>query len=123
VLVARTADQVAAKIDDYAVYEVDGFFQGSAALHLFADGSAEIAAVAVSEHLRRWGIGRKLVQYLMDRAHRLGLDRVFLLTTQTSDWFAELGFVKGDLGDLPPEKASVYDHARSSQIFVKRLPK
>ena len=45
-------------------------------------------------------IGRKLVMYLMDRALKIGLDRVFLLTTQTSEWFAELGFVKGDLGDL-----------------------
>jgi amino-acid N-acetyltransferase len=121
VLVPRTADQVAAKIADYAVYEVDGFVQGGAALHLFTDGSAEIAAVAVSEHLRRWGIGRKLVQYLMDRAHRLGLDRIFLLTTQTSDWFAELGFVKGDLGDLPSEKAAVYNHSRGSLIFVRVL--
>ncbi|MCB9496184.1 MAG: amino-acid N-acetyltransferase [Fibrobacteria bacterium] len=121
VLVPRSADVIAAKIADYAVYEVDGFVQGGAALHLFPDGSAEIAAVAVSEHLRRWGIGRKLVQYLMDRAHRLGLDRVFLLTTQTSDWFAELGFVRGDLGDLPQEKAATYSHQRGSLIFVRTL--
>jgi len=120
-LVPRTADQVAAKIADYAVYEVDGFVQGGAALHLFSDGSAEIAAVAVSEHLRRWGIGRKLVMYLMDRALKIGLDRVFLLTTQTSEWFAELGFVKGDLGDLPPEKAATYNHARGSMIFVRTI--
>lgn len=120
-LVPRTADQVAAKIADYAVYEVDGFVQGGAALHLYSDGSAEIAAVAVSEHLRRWGIGRKIVLYLMDRAHKIGLDRVFLLTTQTSEWFAELGFEKGDLGDLPPEKAAIYNHARGSMIFVRTL--
>jgi len=92
-------------------------------LHLFPDGSAEIAAVAVSEQVRRWGIGRKLVQYQMLRAHRLGLDRVFLLTTQTSDWFAELGFVRGDLGDLPQEKAATYNHDRKSMVFVRTLRK
>jgi len=123
VLVPRTADQVASKIADYAVYEVDGFIQGSAALHQFPDGSAEVAAVAVSEHLRRWGIGRKLVQYLMQRAHKIGLDRIFLLTTQTSDWFAELGFERGDLGDLPPEKIANYNHDRKSLIFVRVLRK
>ena len=79
--------------------------------------------MAVSEHARRWGIGRKLVQYLMGKAHRMGLDRVFLLTTQTSDWFAELGFVRGDLGDLPPEKAASYNHDRKSLVFVRILRK
>lgn len=123
VLVPRSVEQIEAKIGDYAVHEVDGFVQGAAALHLFSDGSAEIAAVAVSEQVRRWGIGRKLVQYQMLRAHKLGLDRVFLLTTQTSDWFAELGFVRGDLGDLPPEKAATYNHDRKSMVFVRTLRK
>jgi amino-acid N-acetyltransferase len=122
-LVPRTADQVAARIADYVVYEVDGFVQGAAALHPFPDGSGEVAAVAVSEHLRRWGIGRKLVQYLVQRAHKIGLDRVFLLTTQTSDWFAELGFERGDLSILPPEKARTYNQERRSMIFVRYLRK
>jgi amino-acid N-acetyltransferase len=120
-LLHRTAEQVEGKIGDYVVYEVDGFVQGSAALHPFSDGSAEVAAVAVSEHLRRWGIGRKVVQFLIEKAHRSGFDRVFLLTTQTSDWFADLGFVRGDVGDLPPEKVDVYDHKRGSMIFVRVL--
>jgi len=120
-LVPRSAEQIEARIGDYVVYEVDGFVQGSAALHGFSDGSAEVAAVAVSEHLRRWGIGRKVVQFLIDKAHKAGYDRVFLLTTQTSDWFAELGFVRGDLADLPSEKAEVYNHDRKSLVFVKVL--
>jgi len=122
-LVPRSAEQVESKIGDYVVYEVDGFVQGSAALHGFSDGSAEIAAVAVSEHLRRWGIGRKVVLALIDRAHKAGYDRVFLLTTQTADWFSELGFVRGDVADLPAEKAQSYNPDRRSMVFVKVLRK
>jgi amino-acid N-acetyltransferase len=120
-LVSRTAGQVESRIGDYVVYEADGFVLGSAALHSFPDGSAEVAAVAVSEHLRRWGIGRKVVLYLLQKANRMGYDKVFLLTTQTSDWFAELGFERGEITDLPPEKAAAYDQRRGSLVFVRTL--
>ena len=122
-LIPRTADQVESRIGDYVVYEIDGFVQGSAALHGYSDGAAEIAAVAVSENLRRWGIGRKIILFLLDRAVKAGYDKVFLLTTQTADWFAELGFVRGKVADLPPEKAAHYDNDRRSRVFVRVLRK
>lgn len=121
VLVPRSAEQIEARIGDYVVHEADGFLQGSAALIPFSDGSAEIAAVAVAEHVRRFGVGRKIVQFLLQKALRMGYDRVFLLTTQTSDWFAELGFEKGEVSDLPPEKAATYDEKRRSMVFVRTI--
>lgn len=123
ILIPRTADQIAAKIVDYAVYEVDGFIHGCAALHPFSDGSVEIAGIAVSEHYRKWGVGRKLVQFWMKKSIAYGYFKLFLLTTQTSDWFVDLGFAKGTVADLPEEKASEYNPARASQIFVKDLKK
>ncbi|HNY30477.1 MAG TPA: amino-acid N-acetyltransferase [Fibrobacteria bacterium] len=121
VLLPRTAEQIEARIGDYVVHEADGFIQGSAALHPFPDGSAEVAAVAVAEHVRRFGVGRKIVQFLLQKAVRMGYDKVFLLTTQTSDWFAELGFERGDLSDLPADKASTYDLRRRSLVFVRTI--
>ncbi|MBK9576110.1 MAG: amino-acid N-acetyltransferase [Fibrobacterota bacterium] len=121
VLLPRTAEQIEAKIGDYVVHEADGFIQGSAALHPFPDGSAEVAAVAVAEHVRRFGVGRKIVQFLLQKAVRMGYDKVFLLTTQTSDWFADLGFERGDLADLPQDKVSAYDIKRRSLVFVRTI--
>jgi amino-acid N-acetyltransferase len=121
ILVPRTAAMVQEKLEDYAVYDVDGFVQGCAALHPFSGNMAEIAAVAVAEGNRRGGVGRRLVQYQMQRARHLGIGRLFLLTTQTSDWFAELGFVRGEVADLPAEKRDSYNRERASLVFVRDL--
>ena len=120
ILVPRTAAFVQERIEDYVVYDVDGFVQGCAALHPWSGNSAEIAAVAVAEGTRRSGVGRRLVQFLMQRARQNGVQNLFLLTTQTSDWFAELGFVRGAVKDLPSEKREGYNSKRGSQVFVHR---
>ena len=118
ILVPRTSAFVQERIEDYVVYDVDGFVQGVAALHPWSENSAEIAAVAVAEGTRRAGVGRRLVQFLMGRARQNAVANLFLLTTQTSDWFAELGFVRGTVSDLPTEKREGYNEKRGSQVFV-----
>jgi len=121
ILVPRTAAIVQEKLEDYAVYDVDGFVQGCAALHPYSGNMAEIAAVAVAEGNRRGGVGRRLVQYQMQRAQQLGIGKLFLLTTQTSDWFADLGFVRGEVADLPDEKREAYNRERASLVYVRDL--
>ncbi len=67
------------------------------------------------------GIGRKVVQFLLQKARKMGLTRAFALTTQTWDWFAELGFTLGTVEDLPPERRGTYDRKRGSRVLVFRL--
>jgi len=122
ILVPRSVAFVQERIEDYVVYDVDGFVQGCAALHPWSGNSAEIAAVAVAEGTRRSGVGRRLVQFLMGRARQNAIANLFLLTTQTSDWFAELGFVRGTVSDLPTEKREGYNEKRGSQVFVHQGP-
>ncbi|CAJ1346594.1 unnamed protein product [Effrenium voratum] len=45
--------------------------------------------------------------------------QLFLLTTQTMQWFVERGFRSATLDDLPPGKREGYDLGRSSKVFIK----
>ncbi len=118
VLIPRKRDDLEAKIGDYVLYEVDGTIHACGALHLFPDRSAEIAGIAVDKMYANYGIGKKLVTFLLEKAAGLNLEKVFLLTTQTADWFLELGFVEGTVDDLPLEKKAVYNKTRNSLVLI-----
>jgi amino-acid N-acetyltransferase len=120
ILLPRSQARLAADFRDYIVFELDGGIRACAALHLYDDGQAEIAALAVNEEFSRMGTGPRLVRYLTDRARRVNAASVFALTTQTADWFRQLGFAPSPLETLPEKRRKLYDPARGSKIF--RLP-
>jgi amino-acid N-acetyltransferase len=121
VLIPRRRDDLEAKIADYALYEVDGTLHACGALHVFPDRSGEIASIAVDKMYANYGIGKKLVTFLLEKAVSFNLAKIFLLTTQTADWFLELGFTEGNIDDLPLEKKAAYNKARNSLILVYDL--
>lgn len=118
ILVRRTEDDLMARMADYVVYSIDDVVHACGALHDFGDGQAEIAAIATNPVYRHLSMGRKIVSYLVDKAERMGVDRVFALTTRTLDWFEQMGFVETALETLPAKKQEAYDHARKSRIFA-----
>ncbi len=117
ILVERTAETMAPTMDDYVVYEIDGSVHAGAALHTF-DDSAEIAALTVDPAYASLQIGRKLATWCMGEARRRGLQRVFVLTTQTSDWFDSLGFTPGTVEDLPAARRATYDTKRRPRVLL-----
>jgi amino-acid N-acetyltransferase len=121
ILVKRTGDALMARQGDYVVYSIDDVVHACGALHDYGDGQAEIAAIATNPVYRHLSMGRKIVSYLVDKAARAGLDRVFALTTRTLDWFEQMGFVETTLETLPAKKRETYDHARKSRIFALEL--
>ena len=58
---------------------------------------------------------------LFTHALRLHLQVCFALTTRTSDWFTERGFVEGPPEDLPREKLAEYDRSRQSKVLYRRI--
>ncbi len=118
VLIPRRREDLEPKISDYALYEVDGTLHGCGALHAFPDKRGEIAGIAVDKMYSNYGIGKKLVTFLLEKAASLNLEKIFLLTTQTADWFLELGFSEGTTDDLPLEKKAAYNKARNSLILI-----
>jgi amino-acid N-acetyltransferase len=46
---------------------------------------------------------------------------LFVLTTQTYDWFIEQGFIDATVEDLPTAKQSLYNWQRGSKVLLKAL--
>jgi len=121
VLLRRTAEQIQEKRDDYAVFEIDGSVHACGALHDWGEGQGEIAAVASDPLYSGMNLGRRVVGYLIEKARKKGMNRVFVLTTATQDWFEALGFREARLDSLPEKKRRVYDQSRNSKVYALDL--
>jgi len=121
VLIERSHEYIEETIDEFYGYEVDGILHAVAALHPYDDGNAEICCVAVDGVYSGMGIGKKIVSFLITLAKSHNKKRCFLLTTQTGDWFAELGFVETTLENLPRVKRDSYNQNRKSRVMVLNL--
>lgn len=120
-LVARSEADLHESIDDYVVFETDGMVHGCGALHVYDERQAEVAGLAVDDNYEHFGIGQRIVSFLIGRAREIGLSEVFVLTTQASDWFEQLGFRQGSVSDIPAEKRDRYDYSRNSRILLHDL--
>jgi amino-acid N-acetyltransferase len=120
-LIERTTADLVEHLPDYAVYEVDGTVHACAALHRYPGGKAEIAGMAVDQLYASLGIGTKIVSYLLDKAAKMKIRQVFVLTTQAMDWFSSLGFRKADIKDLPKQRREKYDSKRNSLVLSCRV--
>jgi amino-acid N-acetyltransferase len=121
ILVSRSEAQLEEALGDFIVFEVDDSVRACAALHEFPERVGEIAGIAVDEHFTHLGVGPKLVGFLCERARRRGLTDVFVLTTQTADWFQKLGFTERDPGSLPEKKRVSYNTQRKSRVLFRSL--
>ena len=116
-LIARTEEDILARHQDYVVHETDGRIHGCGALHEYATGEGEIAAIAVDPNFEELGIGRRIVLFLIEMARERELLGVFVLTTRTADWFESIGFRRVSRERLPEEKRLRYNVDRNSVIL------
>ena len=116
-LLTRTEAQIADTLEDYIVYEIDGGVHACAALHFYEDGQAEIAAVAVDENYAHMGIGPKLMDNLIEQAMEGQATSIFIMTTQTADWFEQLGFEEDVIDSLPEARRKLWTPNRGSKVY------
>jgi amino-acid N-acetyltransferase len=124
VLVRRPRDRLEREIDRFFVAELDGIIIGCCALYPFEDaGAGELACLATHPSYRAEAAkhGGALVRRVEAEARRLGLGQLFLLTTQTRDWFKEQGFVESKIEDLPAPRKALYNYQRNSTVMSKPL--
>jgi amino-acid N-acetyltransferase len=121
ILVRRNPEQIQGKKNDYSVLEIDGSIRACAALHDWGENQGEIAGIATDPHYTDLGLGRRIVGFLIEKARKNQMKRVFVLTTQTQDWFEAIGFKEVPVETLPGEKLKSYDENRNSKIFALDL--
>jgi amino-acid N-acetyltransferase len=123
-LLPRTRAAIEAQLDDYYLLEVDRNPVACVALHAYPEErTGELACLCVRTSHENQGIGRRMVQFVEDRAQEMGLTRLFALSTQAFNFFqSKGGFAEGKTEDLPPGRREKYDASRRrSKILVKAL--
>ena len=120
ILIRRTSEDIQEKKEDYWVFGIDGQAHASAALHKWGE-QGEIAAIAVDNAYIDMGLGSRIVRFLINKAVKDGLRRVFVLTTQTQDWFETLGFKESNTESLPEERRKAYNPERKSKVYTLDL--
>jgi amino-acid N-acetyltransferase len=123
-LVRRTRAEIEKNLADYYLFEIDKNPVACVALHVYpAQQQGELASLYVDPSHEHQGIGRKLLQFVENRAREMGLNELIALSTQTFTYFqSKGGFAEGTPDDLPPSRREKYDHSgRNSKVLVKRL--
>jgi amino-acid N-acetyltransferase len=122
ILVRREAQELEREIDRFFVIASDSNIFGCAALHPYPEEkTAELAALAVNPFYRDGGRGERLLAYAVSRARAAGLKSLFVLSTRTTHWLLERGFVESDPERLPERRRARYNPDRRSKVFVKDL--
>lgn len=121
-LVKRGRERIEMEIERFSVLELDGTIVGCAALYPFSGvKEGELACLAVMSDYREIGYGDRLRRHIEQRAKKLKLKRLFVLTTRTAHWFVERGFVEQGVDALPAQRRELYNFQRRSKVFVKSL--
>ena len=123
-LLPRTRAAIEKQLDDYYIFEVDKNPVACVALHVYPDThQGELACLCVRGTHENQGVGRRMVQFVEDRARELGLKTLMALSTQAFNFFqSKGGFTEGTPDDLPPGRREKYEQSkRRSKVLVKSL--
>ena len=123
-LLKRSRAMIEKSLGDYFIFEIDKNPIACVALHVYPEQNrGELACLYVSSSHENQGIGRKLIQFVENRARQLGLSELLALSTQAFTYFQSKGsFVEGTPDDLPPGRREKYEQSgRNSKILVKHL--
>lgn len=106
----------------FVVREDDGRVVGVAGLELHGDFGL-LRSVAVDEDYRGQGLAAALIEAVLQRAQRVGLRSVYLLTTSARDYFARRGFADVGRDDAPAairESWEFQNGCPSTAAFMQR---
>jgi amino-acid N-acetyltransferase len=123
-LMKRTRSAIEKQLGDYYIFEIDKNPVACVALHGYPEQSkGELAYLYVSPAHENQGIGRKLIQFVENKARELGFNQLITLSTQAFTYFqSKGGFSEGSPDDLPPARREKYDQSgRNSKVLVKKL--
>ncbi len=90
-MLPRSRNTLYEALREFTIVEDNGVFVGGGALHIIWEDLAEIRALAIKPEYQGKGVGKRLVNELLNEAKELGIPQVFALTYQV-DFFKKCGF-------------------------------
>ena len=122
ILAKRSREKIEMEIADYIIIERDGLIIGCIALHPNRDGHfGAIACLAIHPDYQKSARGNRLLDYVYVQAKKLGLETLYVLSTQTMHWFIDRGFLSTDIDSLPDPLKILYNPQRNSKILFKNI--
>ena len=99
---------------DFIVAEDNDGIEGAVGLEKY-DSVALLRSAVVAPARRGSGVGRQLVEHLLERAEEAGITELYLLTTTAENYFPRFGF-------MPTTPAAVPQELKSSAEFRGACP-
>ena len=99
-MLARPRAMLYEHIREFIIAQKDNKIIGVGGLHIAWEDLAEIRSLVIDERHQKGGIGRKIIEHLLNEAKEIGVSRVFTLTYQI-DFFKKCGFELIKKEDLP----------------------
>lgn len=122
VLIKRSREQLELEISNFYVLKRDRKVIACAALYPIAESNAvEMACFVVDSSYRGQDKGDLLLKHLVKTATNAAFKTMLVLTTQTTDWFQERGFVIKPVTALPPKRQALYNFQRNSHVLMRSL--
>lgn len=90
-------------LDNFVVAEAIGRVVGCGGLETYAGCDAGLVrSMVVEVALRGTGVGARILEWVLERAHTLGLTQLFLFTMDAGPFYARFGFRDATLDEFPP---------------------
>jgi amino-acid N-acetyltransferase len=94
-------DGVKENFSGFVVAEDEGKIAGAIGLEKFGS-VALLRSAVVAPQYRGGGVGRRLVEQVLERAGKDGIEELFLLTTTAENYFPRFGFARTTRAEVPP---------------------
>jgi amino-acid N-acetyltransferase len=122
ILAKRSREKIEMQIGDYIILERDGLIIGCTALHINKiENCAVLACLAVHSSYRDSARGQRLFSTVLNIAEKHSLKTLFVLSTQTVQWFIERGFTICEWTNVPDFLKALYNPQRNAKILFKSL--
>ncbi|MFI3181561.1 MAG: amino-acid N-acetyltransferase, partial [Methylococcales bacterium] len=122
ILAKRSREKIEMQIGDYIILERDGLIIGCTALHINKiENCAVLACLAVHSSYRDSARGQRLFSTALNIAEKHSLKTLFVLSTQTVQWFIERGFTICEWTNVPDFLKALYNPQRNAKILFKSL--
>ena len=101
-MLPRTGDQIRRVLSHFLVAEHEGHVVGCGSLVRLTAGLTELRSLAVAAEWRSTGLGRRLVEVLVEQARASGFQQICALTL-VEGFFNKMGFVTVDRWTITPK--------------------